>query len=276
MLTLADASCYFDQTPVTEVTSGRLLFRGQVAPYDDSKRDSATAYRRVLSVKPGTPMPASLTVRILGSVWIIGGSEVDGLSEAHREKYVLHPSHEKFSVSRLQDYLAGAVVAQAWGDLEWVKDGKQEAITSAPAPIYNLYLPSVTDVREHDVLWTAGRAMIVSTVRLEPSGLLMAAGELLDTLVASATVSTRTYVPATGAYTAGASTPVNCLRLRWQALYTYDSQTDAKYQEGDCNLVFPLGTTVTTASTVTLNAKVWAVLSVETLGGALVVHGRAK
>ncbi len=84
MLTLADASGYFDRTPMADTVTGSTLFYGQVDPYGDAVRDSATAYRRILSVKPGTVMPASKTLKIFGRVWIIGDSEIDGQSVQHR------------------------------------------------------------------------------------------------------------------------------------------------------------------------------------------------
>lgn len=276
MLTLADASIYFDQTPVLDADTGRTLFYGQVDPYSDAMRDSATAYRRILSVKPGTVIPASRSVRILGAVWIVGDSELDGMAGAHRQKFVLHPGDEKFKISRLSGFLTGVFVANPWGSIEWTKNTKQEGVTSSPVQMYNLYVPAGTDVQAHDVVWTASRALLVSVADKQPSGVTAAYGEMLANPVATATVVTRTYAPSTGTYTTASSASVSCLKVRWQSLYVYDTQMDAKYQEGDCVLVFPAGTSITTASTVTLGAKTWAVLTVETIGGALVVHGRAK
>lgn len=276
MLTLADASAFFDRTPVLDPLTGDRLFYGQMDPYDDSKRDSATAYRRVLSVKPGTPMPASRTVRIFGAVWLVGGKEVDGLDVAHRDKYVLHPATAQFSIRTLAEHLAGTAGTPTWGDREWVKYGKETAVSSRPVPLYNLYLPVGVAIAERQIAWDGVEALLISSVGLQPSGVQAALGELLGDPVATATVSSNVYDPAAGSYTAGSTVSVPCLQVRWQALYEYDSQADAKYQEGDTNFVVPLGTAVDNSTVVTLGGVAWRVLSVEELAGVLVVHGRLR
>jgi len=55
----------------------------------------------------------------------------------------------------------------------------------------------------------------------------------LEHAVVDATLSTRVYDPVQGKYTSSASTTVKCQRVRWQSLYLYGSQGDAKYQEAD-------------------------------------------
>lgn len=274
MLTLADASGYFDRTPIHDAYTGALKFYGQVDPFDDSKRDSATAYRRVLSVKPGTMIPERRAVRILGACWLVGSSDLDGQGTAYREKYVMHPAPSTMLVTSLSGYLSGATPIANYGELAWLKDGKEDASSSRGVPMFTAYLAKGAALAEYDVIQVDGVAYLANPPHLQASGVLSATCARLEYLPVDATLSTRTYDPAQGKYTASVATTVKCLRVRWQALFVYGSQADAKYQEGDCSLVMPSGTVLATKDTVTLGAQSWSVLAVEDIGGAVVAHGR--
>ena len=274
MLTLADASKYFDKTPIRDTVSGSVLFYGQVDPYSDAQRDSATAYRRILSVAPGTSITASRLVNILGSIWIVGDSETDGWAVAHREKYVLHPAPTVLAVNRLTAHVAGTLATSMWGDMVWFKDGKEEASSSRSVPIYTLYAPLGSDVQEFDVIKVGTQGYLVSHPHTLASGVLSANCVHLEFPVTTATLATRTYDPVQGKYVATSPTSVNCQRIRWQSLYQFDSQMSARYQEGDCSLVLPVGTTVATKDTITLDGTLWNVVSVSITGGAVVAQGR--
>lgn len=274
MLTLADASRYFDRTPVLDPYSGALLFHAQVDPYDDAKRDSATAYRRIMSVAPGISMPAGRLVKILGAIWIVGDSEVDGMSVAHREKYVLHPAPTLLGVRTLSGFVNAGAQTASWGDMVWLKDAKEESSSSRTNPMYTAYLPTSVALAEYDVVTAGAASYLVGPPHDQASGMLSATCAKLEFSPVSATLATRVYDPVQGTYTSSVNTTVKCLRARWQSLYLYGSQGDAKYQEGDCSLVFPAGTVLATKDKVTLDGQVWSVLAVESLGGAVVAHGR--
>lgn len=274
MLTLADASRYFDRTPVLDPYTSALLFYAQVDPYDDAKRDSATAYRRILSVAPGVVMPASRLVKIFGAVWIVGDSEIDGMVVAHREKYVLHQAPTLLGVRNLSGFVTGGALTVSWGDMVWLKDAKEESSSSRTNPLYTAYLPTSVALAEYDVVTVGTTNYLVGPPHDQASGMLSATCAKLEYTPVNATLATRVYDPVQGTYTSSVNTTVKCLRVRWQSLYLYGSQGDAKYQEGDCSLVFPSGTVLATKDRVTLAGQVWSVLAVENLGGAVVAHGR--
>lgn len=274
MLTLADASRYFDRTPILDPYTGATLFYAQIDPYQDAIRDSATAYRRIMSVAPGLRMPDSRLVKILGSVWIVGDSELDGLATAHREKFVLHPAPTLIGVRTLSGHVTGGALTVSWGDMVWLKDAKEESSSSRTNPMYTAYLPTSAALNEYNVITVGTTGYLVGPSHDQVSGVLSATCAKLEYAVADATLATRVYDPVLGKYTASVDTTVKCLRVRWQSLYLYGSQGDAKYQEGDCSLVFPSGTTIATKDRVTLDGQAWNILAVETLGGAVVAHGR--
>lgn len=274
MLTLAAASRYFDRTPILDPFTDDLLFYAQIDPYQDAVRDSATAYRRILSVAPGVVMPTSRLVKILGSVWIVGDSETDGLAEAHRVKYVLHPAPTLLSLRSLNGYVTGAVATVSWGEMVWYKDGKDESTSSRLVPMYSAYLPTPTPLSEYDIIQVGTSGYLVGPPHTNSSGISSATCVKLEHVPVDATLASRVYSPVTGGYTASVPTTVRCLRVRWQSLYLYGSQGDAKFQEGDCSLVMPAGTVLGTKDTLTLAGQAWSILAVETLGGATVAQGR--
>ena len=274
MLTLADASVFFDRTPILDPDTGRFLFYGQVEPFDDSKRDSSTAYRRILSVKPGTVMPAGRVVRILGYAWIVGDSEIDGLGTAHREKFVLHPAKAKMNVSTLTQYLAAVVGSSTYLDASWLKDGKEEAVSSRVVPMFTIFMPTPALVDEYSVVWDAGTAYLTQDPHPVASGVRGVLSLRLAYAPVDATLGTRAYDPVAGEYTASVNSTVKCLRVRWQSLYLYGSQADGRYQEGDDSFVLPAGTVIATKDSLTLAGSTWQILAVENLGGAVVAHGR--
>jgi hypothetical protein len=274
MLTLADASSYFDRTPILDADTGATLFYGQVDPYQDAIRDSATAYRRILSVKPGTAIPTKRAVRIFGSTWLVGVSELDGHASAHREKYVLHPAPSTLAVTSLSGYVSGAAPVNNFGDMIWLKDGKEDASSSRAVPMLTAYLSSTAALAEYDVVKVGSQGYLAMPPHLQASGVLSATCSRLEYAPVDATLSTRTYDPVQGKYTATVNTTVKCLRVRWQTLFLYGSQGDAKYQEGDCSLVLPAGTVLATKDTLTLSGQTWSILAVEGLGGAVVAHAR--
>jgi hypothetical protein len=273
MLTLADASSYFDRTEVVDPDTGALLFRGQIDPFDDAKRDAGGAYRRVLSTAPSVVLPVSRALRAMGEVWLAGLQETDGLEQVHRRKYVLQQAPDKFNVSRLPGFLTATAVASLWGAVKWVKDGKEIDTSSRSVPVYGFHFASGSDVREYDVLWSGTQAYLVNAVHPQASGFLGATALKLEHAAVDATLATRTYDPVSGSYTASTPSTVKALRVRWQSLFLYGSEAEARYREGDCSMVLPAGTSVATKDTLTLGTETWRVVSSEDLGGAVVVHG---
>lgn len=272
---LSDAACYFDRTEVRDVTTGALLFHCQIDPFDDARRDSSTSYRRIMSVRPGTVMPVSRVAQAMNYKWLIGSMEPDGLAELHREKYVVQHATDQLKISRLSGYLSGTVTSTVWSAQTWVKDDKQLVVSSMAPQIYDVTLPDPTDVRVQDVMWSPSGVFLVLAVHPQASGFINAHCVKLDQVgPVSASLTTRTYVPTTGTYTSNTPTTVNSLKVPWQHLFEYGSQMSERYQEGDCAMVLPTGTVVTTASILTQSGVTWQVLAVLSLGAAVVLHAR--
>lgn len=273
---LSDASSYFDRTPILDADSGKQLFLGQLDPYDDSKRDSSTAYRRTLSVRPGTAMPTRRAVRALGKTWLVGVMEPDGLDELHREKYVLQQAPGTLKISSLSGFLSGTVSNTYFASANWVKDAKQLEVSSATPQLFDVTFASTAAVSVHDILWDASAAYLSLSPRPQPSGYTTVDCLKLDSATpVSATLTSRTYDPVSGAYTSSAPVVLNSVKLRWQSLFQYGSQMSERFQEGDSTLVLPSGTAVTTSHSVAVAGVSHQVLAVMDISGAVALHLRA-
>lgn len=275
MMTLAEASCYFDRTQATDVLTGRPLFKAQLSVFDDSKRDASAAYRRIMSVKPGTVMPASRLAKMLGHVWMIGASEPDGMLEIHREKYVIQAATTILKHSSLSQFLSGTYPNTIYSTPNWVKDAKQLEVSSDMPQIFDITVPGTTALAVHDVLWEDTAAYLVLSPRSMVSGLMVANTLKLEvTAPTTATITSRVYNPVTGAYTGAIDSVVNALVVRWQSLFKYTSQMSERYQEGDVEIVLPFGTVLTTASRIAVSGVTYQVLAVLDISGTVVAHAR--
>lgn len=272
-MTLAQASSYFDRIQVTDPFTGAPLFMAQVDPYDDTKRDAYAAYRRILSVAPGTKMPVHRSLRLLGMDWIIGSSEFDGMKDLHRQKYVLSQAPATLKVSTLAQYLSAESKATVKAAPYWNKDAKQIDTSSDQPQMFDVFVPlEVVDPR--DVLWGDAGGFLCLSPRKLASGLMSAYSLKLDHGVELATVTARVYDPVAGSYVMGSSVQVNALRVRWQSLFDYDSDAESRYRPGDLSVVVPSSPTVTTSSVLVFIDATYQVLSVEGIGGAQVAHCR--
>ena len=276
MMSLAEASSYFDRTQVLDAFTGETLFFGQIDPYDDSKRDAMVAYRRVLSVAPGTVIPAHRSIRVFGTVWLVAGeAEIDGLEEAHRVKYVLQAASGILNIGTLSEFLGGAPAASVYGFAGWVKDAKQIEESSDIANMYEILLPRATVVLPQQVLWNGAEVYLSMSVRTLPSEYVgVSAVRLEQTEPLEAEITSRVYAPAQGAYVTGPTDYPYALRARWLSLFKYDAQLAARYQEGDFVLALPEETAINTSSRVVFNEENHSVLSVTVLPGGVAAHLR--
>lgn len=272
MMTLAQASAYFDRTPVLDPNTSELLFYGQVEPFEDSKRDASSAFRRVLSVAPGTTMPTHRTLAIFGQTWLLGFGEVDGIEEMHRTKYVIAPAPRRLKCSTLSQYLAGQHAREVIAAPYWSKDLKQLEVSSEQPQMHEVYLPAAVD--SYSVLWDAQEAFLVGSCRPTAAGLMSAFSLKLTHLRESATLLTRRYSHSAGEFLVSGATEVPSLRVRWQSLFEYGSEADAKHRPGDVSLVLPDEPLADTSSRISAANQDYQVLSVDRIGGAQVAHVR--
>lgn len=272
MMSLAAASSYFDRTEVTDPFTGSLLCLAQIDPFDDSKRDAFSAYRRLLSTAPSVQIPEHRSIRALGQVWLVGEGEPDGLEDLHRRKYVIAPAKARLQVANLAGYLAGQASQEVYAAPYWNRDAKQMETSSAPVQLFDVFTPVAVGAQK--VLWSTDAAYLTLSPRPAASGLASAFALKLDHRAEAGLVVTQAYSPAAGALTVTATTPVQLLRVRWQSLFEYDAQDDVKHANGDVSIVLPPGTAVDTASRIQAGGHVYQVVSSSVIAGTVVAHAR--
>lgn len=273
---LVDVASFFDRVPALDPVSGATLFNCQLLAYDESKRDAFTAYRRIMSTNPGVTMPADRVVELHGVNWMVGEGQTDGWEQAHRRKYVLHQASGRANVYRLASWLAGTPDSTPLGDLQWVKDVKELEVSSRSPQRFIAIFATPADLREYDVVAFGGRAVLVTSVMRSAAGYTEGTGNLQEMPLGGVTLSSRTYNPATGGYTPGASVTVNGMKVRWQELYAYEDQLAERYQEGDCTWVLPASAAVSTSTEIIFGLEKYTVLAVRSVAGCKAVHARLR
>lgn len=273
---LVDVASFFDRVPAVDPASGHTLFHCQVLAYDESKRDAFTAYRRMMSLRPDTTLPVDRVVELHGVTWIVGDGQLDGWSEAHRRKHVLHRAGGRAQVYRLSAWLSGTANSNPYADLQWVKDVKELEVSSRSPQKYVSIFASSVDLREYDVVSYGGRTQLVTSVVRSAAGYMEGFGMLQEQPLTSVTLAGRTYNPATGGYAAASNVNVNAMRVRWQELYGYEDQLAERYQEGDCTWVLPSSAGVSTSTEIVSGSDRYSILAVRDVSGCRAVHARLK
>lgn len=274
MMTLREVSRYFDRVPCYDPLTGDELFRGQFINYDGSRRDAFTAYRRVLSVDPDVPIPPARCIRALGKVWVMGIDSVDGQYQAHRRKFVLQPAHGEAQVWSLAGYLDSVAPVQTWGSIEWLIDRSEEGESSEKPAYHVAVLPQHVVMQPTDVVKVGGRILLAQAVSLAPSGFIEARGFLQADAASLVTIQRKTFVPGTGGYAAASQSRVPALRLRWQELFRYESQTDLRYQEGDDVFALPLSANMQMECELHYQGRRFLPLALREISGVCAVHAR--
>lgn len=273
---LTQVSRYFDRTPVLDPETGDELFRAQLSNYDGSKRDAFTAYRRIMSVAPEVVIPLQRVVRAHDEVWIVGDGHVDGWSEPHRRKHIVHQAAGRARVWSLAGYLANDPPNDTWADLQWVVDRAEEEVGSHKPQMYVAVMSNTERVREHDVVQVGDERLFVQSAAYHASGFLEARGilQLGGASDVTLNVQRRTYDPVTGKYTTATVATARTLNVRWQELYLYGNQLDERFQEGDTVFAVPAATQVQMEDSISFLGRAYSIQSIKTLSGALVLHGR--
>lgn len=273
---LADAARYFDKTLCQDAVAPATSFLGQLDLFDDSKRDGATVARRVLSVAPSVVMPASRLLLIAGEVWIVGAHQMDAFrGQVVRDKHIIHRAVGAAALQTIGQTLSTGGTPTYAGKL-WVKDFKEQEISSTLEGFFNLYLPQGAVAPNGSIVSVAGRLHMVRNSFVSAAGFLVAeCSELAVDALVSATYSSMVYSPLTDTEVP-TNTAVNLLRVRFQDDYAYSSESSPKLEPGDIK-GYVRKAVITTAKVnhkVTVGATPWRVQTVSDEGDCWGLHLR--
>lgn len=236
---LLAAARKFNNTPCLDAYTGDLAFYGQFALYDDNKRDSETAERRVLSVEDGTEVPARRVVEAAGSRWILGHANPDTFKgEIIRVGLVAHEATYLSSVRTLAQVCLGEPGVTAWCGRAWIKNAAFTEQSSNLAPLYNLHFASTEQVAEESVVSFEGDLLIARVTHSGPSGTLIVLGERMPApAVETVTIDGSIYDPVNETWTGG-TVSAQAVRARWQSLFKYRSSAAPSFGPEDIQVAF--------------------------------------
>lgn len=265
---LSDVASAFNNMVCTDAYSGDVIFNAQIGLYDDNKRDSETSERRVLSVAPGTVLPARRVVAAAGTHFILGHPNPDDYrGETIRVGYVAHEATHLAQVRTLAQACLDQAGFTAWAGRAWVKDVAYSQQDSREYPLHHIHF-SRTEPLVNDLLVTfGGRLNLVRSVNFGAGGTIVTACEqMAEPSVETGTVLVGVYDPVQDT-TTGAPVAVKVARMRWQSLFSYRSSVAPKFQPGDIQVaVAKSAATVVAGALLTLSDGAWRVESVVSEG----------
>ncbi len=259
------AAAAFDRMPCKDAYTGKLAFAGQLGLYDDSKRDSETAERRVISTHPDVSIPTRRVVEAVGTHYIIG----HGNPDSHRGRiirigWVAHEAPHFANVQTLEQACLDSGGLKAWCGYAWVKNLTDEAERSRLTPQCNVHFaPNEPVVEQQLIRLPDGQMFLTRNTRLGPAGTrIVLADQMPADTVQIASMQPGTFNPLTEIWT-GSTDPVRVLRARWQSLFEYQHSGAPKFSSGDSQLVFSkLSITPKVGQKVGLNDGMWKIESV--------------
>lgn len=267
---LSLAAGFFDTTQCVDAYNTRTKFLGQLDLYDDSKRDGVTVERRILSVAPGTVIPARRTIMIEGEAWIVGARNVDTFQgSAVRHKYVIHQATNLGNLSTaLQALTSGGLPVYAAA--VWLKDSKDVETSSKIQNYMNTYYAVGEPANVGSILKLGNKSYRLRNVYDSAAGVQVGEASEMprNTLqaVSYTPKASNVYDPVNDAYTSGLTVVTNALWERFQDNYNYESASAPKYEIGDVLITLSKAVIASplVADKVTLLGVTWSVVAYQT------------
>ncbi len=271
---LRDVARAFNKTACYDAYTGDLAFHAQLGLYDDTKRDSETAERRVLSVDPDVVVPDRRVIEFDGIKFIVGHGNLDTYRGSPlRMGYVVHEASDLATVQTLAQFCTNTPGVSAWAARTWVKNLGYSEQDSKLITFHHVHLAS-TEVADVSYILTLGatRYIVRTTDRGAAGTLILFCDEMPEPSVETGSVVHGSYNPTTDAMTTTtASTRV--VRVRWQSLFDYQTTKADKFGPGDQQLVVAQAAVpAPVGAKVTLSDGVWHILSADPYGAVWLCH----
>lgn len=264
---LSAAARAFDKAPCYEAYTGALAFKAQLGLYDDNKRDSETAGRRVLSMSPSSVIPTRRVVNVLGVPFIIGHRNVDIFDKSIlRVSYVAQEAQTLATVRTLQEVCLDLPGFNAYAGRAWVKNLAFSEQDSRLPPQYHIHFALGEPVRAELTVLFSGRLYIVRSTNEGGGGTLVTTcDQLEEPSVETGQLTSGVFDPITETVTASAVS-ARVVRIRWQSLFEYDNWLSPKMGPGDMQVA--LGVPVEPGAKLVLSDGDWYIASVNVVDGA--------
>jgi hypothetical protein len=220
---LSTAASFFDRTLCNDGYTGDELFLAQMALYDDTKRDSEVAERRVISTAPDVTLPARGVVEMLGSRYILGKANPDVFDgEVVRLGHVAHEASTLAQIKTLDQACLDLPGIEAWSSHAWVKNKAFTEQDSVLTPEFHIFFSRTESLQRNLVIEYQDIHYIVRSKNIGAAGLLVTTAEEIDSPSFEEGTVKSGYDPVLGTFST-TSTPIKLMRLRWQALFRYNN-----------------------------------------------------
>lgn len=234
-MNLSSVAHVFDRMVCIDAYTGSAAFQAQLSNYDDTKRDSESAERRVISTHPDVVIPSRRVVQAAGTRFIIGHGNPDSYRGRNiRIGWVAHEATHLMHVRTLGQTCLDQIGLKAWAGLAWVKNSTNESENSSLVPRSNMHFAIAEPVYEGRIATAAdGQMFIVRSAHEGPAGTRVC---LVDHMppgsLEVASLSPGTFDRVNETWT-GSTNPVKVLRTRWQSLFSYTHSAAPKFGPGD-------------------------------------------
>lgn len=274
-----DIACHFDTDPFYDAYTAAFAFFGQATTFNEASRDGSVVKRRVLSVKPGANIPARRVISVYGEIWLVGDSNTDGFdSTPIRQVHWLKKSNAGVFIRTPGQLLSGAVVAQAYANMDYLKD-TVNGVTDAEYDVFWEVYVTPTENSDKGMYITWGsRLLRVRSAHLDLSGLVAIQADEVDVpnVVTVVTDVGGTYNPVTETTTGGGPTNYPAILIDAYKLYRYQTEADPKVLSGDMYLVVQTSTPSEVGRVFTFNGSKWQVIAKTPELDAYCLHIRKK
>lgn len=271
---LAKVATFFDRTPCCDAYTGVYLFNAQFALFDDVKRDSEAAERRVLSMSSACTIPHRRVVLIDGSRYILGHGTPDYFNgTAIRTGYVAHEANLSAQVRTLAQACRGQLGSYLWSAKFQVKtDAFQEQDSAIPEQVH-LHFGATESVAPNQVITLSGRHYLVRRADIGSAGTLIVMADEQPGGPVAATLSGGSYDPVADTMT-NSSVSITVMRLRWQSLFAYGAKPSPTFGPDDDQFaIAKLDATPVPGASVVLSSGTWVIASVESLDDVWLCRG---
>lgn len=236
---LSTVAAWFDDLEVYDGYTNQLLFSGALDYYDGTVRDSSAGWRRSVSAQNVT-LPARGVVKVNGEYFIAGRVVTDsfGPEGPMRKHLLLHPADGLYAFGSADAFIRGTPV-QAYGALSWLKDAREEEVSSNIHAIYNLYVSEMETLHETDFLCrniSSGAMFRIQGSARMPSGTVAYYVTALEPAVLQDVqyrAFTGGYDAATGLRPFAAAATVKALVERYQTNYHYQTNAAERFERAD-------------------------------------------
>jgi len=241
--------------PCNDGYSGSYLYDGQLMLFDEARRDSEGAERRIIELAPELSPPARRVVEAHGVRYILGhGADDSALGSVIRRKFIAHEATNLSTWYTLQKVCENTAGTQAWAAKAWVKDSKEIDESSDMIGVNHFHFSTTEAVAVTNVIVFDSTYHIVRKVTKGVAGtLVVTCDEIPSPAVETGSLKSGAYDPINETMTI-TTTSVRVLRLRWQSLFEYRDAASPSFKPEDMQVVIAkTAATPAIGSTITLS-----------------------